>query len=773
MKRIFQMIFLITGLIFYSQISKSQKVALVLSGGGAKGLAHIGVIKALEENNIPIDCIAGTSMGAIVGALYASGYSTDEMIELIKSDQFKFWSSGEIEEEYIYYFKKHQPDASWLELKFQITDSTIKTIIPTNIFPNHQMDMAFFQLFTPAAASVNYNFDSLFVPFRCVATDIYKNEAFVLDKGQLSSAVRASMTYPFVFKPISINNALLFDGGMINNFPVDVAMEKFHPDFIIGSKVAKNSLPPDEDDFFLQLENMLLGKTDYSIPKGKGILIEPITNDVDLMDFQKIDTLVESGYLATIILIDSVKSSITRRITLEQVNSQRANFKKNIPDLKFDRIIINGLNSTQRKYAINNLRLKKEVIDFNQLKKTYFRLVEDDIIKSMYPTALLDSTGYFTLFFDVKRDNRFEANFGGNISSTSLNQAFLNVQYKHLSKKAYNISANTYFGRFYDSIQTKARVDFPPIRIPSFGTATPFYYEIEITHNRWDFFKSSNELFFADNKPSYLIQYDLGIRSSIGFPIKTNSKLVVENVFGESIDKYYQTNEFLKADTADKTTFDFYTLGAYYERNTLNYKQFPNKGSFLKLSTKYIKGNEYYEPGSTSNYIDGLDPEKNHEFFRAKFNFQSYKKIAPKLSMGFLIEGVYTSKYLFYNYTSTMLNAPVYNPIPQSKTLYNDNYRSYSYAAIGLQNIYHFNQIIDLRLEGYLFQPYEKIGMEQQLAYFEKPLKKRYLIASGGLIIHTLIGPVSFVANYYAKQDQKFYFLFNFGYLIFNNKATE
>ena len=96
---------------------KAQKVGLVLSGGGAKGITHIGIIRALEENNIPIDYVAGTSMGAIVGALYAMGYSPDDMEKLIKSDDFKRWYTGNIEEQYIYYFKKNPPKESFAKGK--------------------------------------------------------------------------------------------------------------------------------------------------------------------------------------------------------------------------------------------------------------------------------------------------------------------------------------------------------------------------------------------------------------------------------------------------------------------------------------------------------------------------------------------------------------------------------------------------------------------------------------------------------------------------------
>ncbi len=187
----------------------AQKVGLVLSGGGAKGVTHIGVIRALEEDGIPIDYITGTSMGAIIGGLYASGYSPDEMEALLTSPDFYYWVSGSIDEKYTYFFKKTRPDASWAEFRFRI-DSILTPSIPSNIVSPVLMDFAFMKIFAGASAAANYNFDSLMVPFRCMASDIALTESVILSKGDLGSSIRASMTFPFYFKPIRIDGRLLF-----------------------------------------------------------------------------------------------------------------------------------------------------------------------------------------------------------------------------------------------------------------------------------------------------------------------------------------------------------------------------------------------------------------------------------------------------------------------------------------------------------------------------------------------------------------------------------
>lgn len=171
----------------------AQKVGLVLSGGGAKGMTHIGIIRALEENNIPIDYIAGTSMGAIVGSLYAMGYSPDDMEKLLKSDDFKRWYTAGIEEKYIYYFKKNPPTPEFLNIRVSLKNPLHKVttqFLPSSIVDPLQMNLAFLQLFSQATASCRNDFDRLFIPFRCVASDVYNKN--------LSSSDRVTWVMPYV-----------------------------------------------------------------------------------------------------------------------------------------------------------------------------------------------------------------------------------------------------------------------------------------------------------------------------------------------------------------------------------------------------------------------------------------------------------------------------------------------------------------------------------------------------------------------------------------------
>ena len=237
--------------------SGRQTVGLVLSGGGAKGIAHAGVIKALEENDIPIDYVTGTSMGAIVGSLYSCGWSPEKMESFFTAPDFKYWSTGTIDRNLVYYISTPTPTPQWVSLNVNFRDTTnfVNQIIPANLISPIPMNLEFLKLYAPYTDQCRENFNNLFVPFRCVTSDVYHKRKIVLDKGSLGDAVRASMSFPLVFKPIKMDGVLVYDGGIYDNFPVDVMQKDFNPDFIIGVSVSSPDKKPREGDIYSRLRS--------------------------------------------------------------------------------------------------------------------------------------------------------------------------------------------------------------------------------------------------------------------------------------------------------------------------------------------------------------------------------------------------------------------------------------------------------------------------------------------------------------------------------------
>lgn len=759
--RILKLQLLTLFILSFSSTGISQRIGLVLSGGGATGLAHIGVLKALEENGIPIDYITGTSAGAMVGGLYAAGYSPEEIEALVLSDKFLYMAQGKIEDKFIYYFKEPMLDPSWVRLRFS-PDSLKQTTLPTNLVSPTLMDFEMMAGLAAVSAYANYNFDSLFVPFRCVASDIVEKKSVIFKSGNLNEAIRVSMTYPFYFKPIRVDGKLLFDGGLYNNFPADIMYDHFLPDIIIGSNVSGNVKAPKGDDLRSQLLNMIVVQQDYNLKCENGIILYP-DPDISTFDFGETKKAIQAGYEITIANMDSIRKIVTRKSTKEEIQKKRKVFTSRFPTVEFTNITITGLNARQSKFVQKTIIDKKDSsISMSELKPKYFRIYNDERIAFIYPHSHYNPiTKSFDLNLEIKKDKEFEAYFGGNFSSQPINSGFIGLNYHILRKSAWTISASSSFGKLYSSGRIAARFE-PASRLP-------FYIESEFVLHRWDFYRSF-ATFFEDIKPSYIIQEEQYLSGSLGFPIKNRSRLIIFGRYADLTDKYYQVENFLSIDTSDVTQVFASSGGFYFERSTLNRKQFASEGTYLYLGAKYNYTLEISIPGSTSLLRD--TNEKFHSFPVLKLEYQNYFKRKGNFKFGFHTEAVFSFQDLYSNYIGTVLSAPAYTPVPHLKSIFLPDFRAFQYVSGGLQMIFNFKKNFDIRTEGYIFQPVLSIqSNEFNQAVFSEYFKKQFYIGSLSAIYHSPVGPVSLSLNYYHNQDQPFYFLFNFGYLIFNKTA--
>lgn len=325
--------------------ARSERIGLVLSGGGAKGIAHIGVIKALEEHGVPIDYVAGTSMGAVIGSLYCCGHTPDSMLNLITSRDFSYWSSDKIDPSIASYISRPQPTPRMAEVQFSFRDSTLisTNLKPVSLINPLPMSFGFMTMFAPYTAQCDSNFNRLMVPFRCVTSDVYHKRKIVCRSGSLSDAVRASMTFPTVFKPIEMDGVLVYDGGIYDNFPVDVMREDFHPDFIIGVSVSGPDGKPQPDNLFSQLEDMIIQNNDYSLPASEGVKIQLPVLQFGVLDWGKAREIYEIGYRTGEAMADSILSRISSRRSPQEVADMRRSFAENTPVLEFDSIVLSGI----------------------------------------------------------------------------------------------------------------------------------------------------------------------------------------------------------------------------------------------------------------------------------------------------------------------------------------------------------------------------------------------------------------------------------------------
>ncbi len=742
----------------------SQKVGLVLSGGGVRGMAHIGVIKALEENNIPIDYITGTSAGALVGSMYVNGKSPVEMEASVLSKQFTEKASGIIEEEFDFYFQKKETDASWITIKFGY-DSLVHTRLPGSVTNSAAIDFALMENLAPVSAKANYNFDSLLVPFRCVAADIVTRNQIVFKEGDLGQAVRASMAFPLYFSPVITEDKILFDGGIYNNFPADVMKSTFSPDIIIGVNAGGDPEIPVDDNVLSQVKSILIPNKNYFLSGPEDILITPSISRFGVFEFKQIQAAIDSGYAATMRKMDQIKKAIVVRRSPEEVNLKRQKLHENLIPVFIDKTHVTGLRSDQEAYVQSVINPTNECIPIGELKKSFFKLAADDNVRYIFPKLEYNpSSGYYDLNLLIKREKDLRVDFGGNFSSKPINQAFIGFQYNLWGKQSIRFLANSYFGKLYSSGRASMRMDIPG--------RLPFFIEPSATLNQYDYFKS-NATFFEDVKPSYLVLFDASYAMTVGIPVRNKAKLTGEGALIDIQNRYYQTREFLTSDTSDQTNFTGYTVGLGFERNTLNRKMYAAKGSGFFFKGRFVEGDEESIPGSTSLKRDTVT--QFSRWLQLRIIYDTYMKTASPLTFGFYTDLFFSGQPFLANYTATIISASAFEPIPESRTLFLPNFRAYNYLGAGLKTILKISNIVDFRVEGYIFQPFQEILNDPATgkAYFGEALLTRYYMASSNLVFHSPVGPLSVSVNYYDEREKPFSFLFHFGYILFNKKALD
>lgn len=208
------------------------KIALVLSGGGSRGLSQIGVLKVLEQNKIPIDYIVGTSIGAIVGGLYASGYSADTLEHIVNNTAWDemFSLLKDQDRNDMFLDQKIDNDRMLITLRF----NDFSFVVPEAISNGNNFQYFLQKLLWDAPYFTSHSFDSLKIPFRAITTDLTHGKEYIIKEGNLIRAIRASATIPLRYTPIIIDSSLLVDGGIKNNIPVEAAQSEFSPDIIIA-----------------------------------------------------------------------------------------------------------------------------------------------------------------------------------------------------------------------------------------------------------------------------------------------------------------------------------------------------------------------------------------------------------------------------------------------------------------------------------------------------------------------------------------------------------
>ncbi len=685
-------------------------VGLVLSGGGAKGIAHIGVIQALEDHNIPIDFVAGTSMGAIVGGLYAAGYTPAEMMELILSKSFASWSTGQIDPNLTYYFLKQPQTPAFAHLNINVgkTDSVASGgLMPSSLISPLPMNFAFMDLFAGYTAQCGGDFDKLFVPFRCVASDVIHKHKVVCRGGMLSDAIRASMSFPAVFEPIKIDGVELYDGGIYDNFPVDVMREDFAPGIMIGVDVHAENAPP-SNGIVTQLENMIIQNNDYDLPEREGIKIHVDVSEFSLLDFGKAREIYRKGYDRAMEMMDSIEHRVTARIPAETRRLRRAVFKSATPYVRFDSVSVTGGTPSQNGYLtrlFDSSKQKADTFGIDKARMAYYRALTPGKLRNLFPQAHYnDSTGLFLLDLQADPKNNFALGAGGFLTSSINSMIFLSASYSSMSFGSWSTRLMGWIGQSYMAAQFDGTINLT--------NTIPSALELTGVYSRQKYYEN-DKLFFQDNSPAFISSYDVFARLSYAWAVGRRGKAMIGVSGGRSCNRFYSNDraDFLDS-SPEETKMDLGQAIAKLEFNTLDQVSFPSEGSFMNLTVMQTLGRYHHRRNrpdrEPARYSTG------QHWFQAELRAERYFPLGNRFVVGLDMDVLLSNRKLLNTYYASIVNAPSFTPSSSMEDVFNKAFHANSFAAVGITPIWKPFQRAQVRLSADVFLPFRPILQDSE-----------------------------------------------------------
>jgi len=576
MKRIVVLIVFLTAMFSFSQeIEKEDiKVGLVLSGGGAKGFAHVGVLKIIEEAGIRIDYIGGTSMGAIIGALYASGYNAKQLDSIIRTTDFEMLIQDNLPRSAKTFYEKDDSEKYAITLPFD----NFQIKIPSALSKGQNVYNLLSKL-TDHVSDID-DFNKLPIPFFCIATDIETGEMVLINSGNLPKAITASGAIPSLLSPVEINGRLLIDGGVVNNYPID-EVRAMGADIIIGVDV-QDSLETRENlksafDILMQINNYRTIKDMKTKVAKTDVYLDPMIDDYSVISFSDVDKIIKSGVDKA-----TIKFSELKKIAARQTNNVAPKGVKITTDsLWISSVEINGNKTYTRSYILGKLKIR------TPLKTTYIKFNEG--VNNMTATANFEHIDYHfinegnswkKLVIDVKEsDSKLLLRLGVHYDKLFKSAALVNITRKRLISNNDVVSFDFIVGDnirynldyyidkgYYWSVGLNSHYNFFDKNV-----AVDFVYsednmpdDNELNQIELEYSDLTNQVFVQTLfKRSYL--FGVGIEhkwlrylsETIGIDENNNPRTIFEDT------NYFSTYGFLKFDTYDNKFYP--TKGFYFE----------------------------------------------------------------------------------------------------------------------------------------------------------------------------------------------------------------
>lgn len=571
-------LFFILSISVFSQ-KRQPKVGVVLSGGGAKGFAHIGVLKALDKAGVQIDYIGGTSMGAIIGGLYAAGYSANQIEEIIFTTDFLTLIRDRLPRNSETFFEKEYGEKTVITLPV----NKGKIGFPRAISKGQNVLNLLLELFD--SVDGNQDFSKLSTPFFCIATDVENGAPVILESGSLPIALRASASFPSLLNPVEINNKLLVDGGIANNFPVSVMKDK-GMDIVIGVDVEGKLFQKEKINSVVALLNQIMSyqmysKTDEEIKK-LDVYIHPEIFNYTVVDFDKKNEILEKG---TIEAKKYVK--VFEEIAAKQtVKKKRGTLEFSTEKLEISHIGIQGASNYTRAFVLGKLNIKEgDSLSRNDITKKIYLLSATRNYNRIEYNLIKKTNGSYLLDFKLKESNE-NANLKLGVHYDLLYKSSVLATYnqKHVFKNNDMFSFDMVLG---DNLRYNL----------NYFVDNGFYISYGF-RSRYNHFRSNakfNQVSNISNVNSINLSYS-DLTNQAFFQTTFNRKFAL----GLGLEHKWikaSTETLATATTNLETIIDrsnYFSAFGYLKLDTYNKKYFATKGYFADLNFKWYAASTDY-----------------------------------------------------------------------------------------------------------------------------------------------------------------------------------
>lgn len=509
-------------------------------------------------------------------------------------------------------------------------------------------------------------------------------------------------------------------------------------------------------------------KTDYSIPDSLGIMMTFKYTDVGLMDFDRYDELHDIGYNRTIQIMDSIKQRISRRTSYRILERKRIDFKRDMPELKFRKIIIHGTNEQQKKYIMRGFHANdNDIFSLEDLRRGYFRLLSDNMITEIIPHAVYDYIdNTFTLVLNVKIAEDISVRIGGNVGSNGANQIYLGASYHNLGQYSKEFALEGQLGQIYNNFQVTGRIDLP--------TEVPTSYKMVLSLSSFDYKGQTKNFINQINSPVFNKKDEKFIKAYINMPFLSKHKAEFGLGAATLTDQYFQTNVIDFTNSArDKSSYNILGGSVALEGNTLDSKLYSVSGKKERLAANIYLGTEKFRQGMGTDPYNG-EFEYTQAWLQISYELEKYFRISKKVSLGSYLHAYYSSRNFSNNYRATMMQAGEFSPTTHSKITYNEAFRANQFAGVGLIPIYKFNSMIQARLGIYGFVPFFPINCnELNKATYGKMFSKFEYLGDLSVVVRLPFGSVSAYLNYYSSPGKNWNAGISLGWQIFGERFMQ